>query len=517
MNKKFSTLLIIISIVTLSATPVSALVRGNSLLASEQELGQLKVCKVAGNGVELGQLFTIKVDNTSYRVPAGPSEGGYCVLAGQFPLKTQVNVQELVPEGYYVARIEVKPSRAVSKDVALGKAIVKVGYGVTEVIFTNKAGSPPPTSTATPTTSGTSTPRPTKTPTQTPECAPNCTPTPTPIPEGRLQICKEADGTGVNGYFTFDYGSKSVTIPAGACSPLLRVEAGNLTITEAAQTGYVVTDVYTIPSDRLISKNLSGRSANVTIVEGYVASQTIAIFKNSAQTLTSTPTKTATATATPTLTHTPTPTTTPTACPPQVITADYSQIAVGQSVEGLGVVAPGLNIDAKGTAVKILSRANPTFYFSPNVAGIRNNGIDSSGGFSDLITKDAGQAYEYTFTFAPGTTVSNFSLHMLDYGDLNPTLDTNHYVSMTAYNAAGAVVDLQELQYTTLAENNPRSSDLYGDLFFTGDATDASPGQPGNWMWDVSGNGIVKVVLNFGVGYDSNIALDLLMFTTECP
>jgi hypothetical protein len=513
MKNKFSTILVIISIVALSATPVSALVRGNTPFASEPELGQLKVCKVAGNGVELGKLFTIKVGDTNYKVPAGPSDGGYCVLAGQYPLKTLVTVQEVIPSGYYVARIELKPSRAVSKDVASGEVVVKVGYGVTEVIFTNKAGTPPPTPSVTPTTSVTSTPRPTKTSTPTPECEPNCTPTPTSVPKGRLQICKEADGTGVSGYFTFNYGSKSVTIPAGACSSLLTVEAGSLTITEVSRAGYIVTDVYTIPSDRLLSKNVGNRTANVTIVEGNAASQTIAIFKNRAQLATSTPT----ATATVTTTITPTVTTTPQVCQPVVVTADYSQVAVGESVEGMGVVAPGLNIDAKGTAVKVLSRTNPTFYFSPNVAGNRNNGIDSSGGFSDLITKDANQPYTYTFTFAPGTTVSNFSLHMLDYGDLNPTLDTNHYVSMTAYNVAGVVVDLQELQYTTLAELNPRSSKLYGDLFFTGDATDASPGQPGNWMWDVSGNGIVEVVLDFGVGYDSNIALDLISFTADCP
>jgi len=27
----------------------------------------------------------------------------------------------------------------------------------------------------------------------------------------------------------------------------------------------------------------------------------------------------------------------------------------------------------------------------------------------------------------------------------------------------------------------------------------------------------VRVVLEFGVGYDPNVALDLLFFTTECP
>src|ERR1041384_2218328 len=93
---------------------------------------------------------------------------------------------------------------------------------------------------------------------------------------------------------------------------------------------------------------------------------------------------------------------------------------------------------------------------------------------------------------------------------------TAHNVSMTAYNANGGVVSRQELNYTTLADQGPRSSNLYGDLQFNGDAVSAPLGQPGNWIWNVSGNGIVRVVLEFGAGYDPNVAFDLLSFTTEC-
>ena len=87
---------------------------------------------------------------------------------------------------------------------------------------------------------------------------------------------------------------------------------------------------------------------------------------------------------------------------------------------------------------------------------------------------------------------------------------------MTAYDANGQIVSVQELSYTTLAEYGPRSSDLYGDLQVTGDGYTALPGQPGNWTWDVSGTGIVKVVLEFGVGFDPYIGFDTLHFTTEC-
>jgi hypothetical protein len=202
---------------------------------------------------------------------------------------------------------------------------------------------------------------------------------------------------------------------------------------------------------------------------------------------------------------------------PIVVTADFSNIAVGQSVEGLGVVAPNLNIDAKGTAVKVLSGTEPLLYVAPNVtAPINYNGrLDAGGGFSDVITRDAVQAQQYNFTFAPGVSITNFSLHMLDYGDWNPTLATSHHVSMTAYDANGNVVSTEVIDYTTLAEINPRSS-LYGDLWFNGDAT-APRGQLGNWVWNLSGNGIVRVALDFGIGYDPNIAFDLLSYNIVCP
>ena len=133
-----------------------------------------------------------------------------------------------------------------------------------------------------------------------------------------------------------------------------------------------------------------------------------------------------------------------------------------------------------------------------------------------MPTQMAGQAHLYTFTFAPGVSVTNFSLHMLDYGDWNYTMVTDHYVSMTAYNATGGVVSKQELSYTTLTDAAPHSSSLYGDLYLTGDAVMAPMGQPGNWIWNVSGNGITKVVLEFGVGYDPNVGFDLLSYTYVC-
>ena len=502
------------------------------------ELGWIKICKVAGSGVVEGQLFTISVNNTSYSVPAGPGSGGYCVLAGQYPVNSEVTVQESIPFGYYVSYIEVKPYRVVSRNTSQGTIIVRVGSGVTEVIYTNKViGSPTPT--RTPTAVVTSTPKPTKTPTATPDCGSNCTPTPTPIPRGRLQICKESDGSDVAGYFTFRFNNKSVSVPVGACSGLIGVNAGSLTITEDAKTGYSVSDIYTIPANRLIGKDTAARSATVTIVEGNAATQTIVIFRNRyvptnttstptstpTNTSTSTPTSTSTSTGTPptntptytptfTPTNTPTVTGTPPMCQPEVVVPNFGDLPVGSEVDGLGIMDPRLNIDAKGTAIHVHEGMEPSVYASTvNGVDTFNAGMVGNGGFSDAVTQALGQAHLYTFSFAPGVAISNFSLHMLDYGDYNPTSSGTHLVTMTAYNASGGVVTSQTLSFTSVGGISPE----YGNLALSGDATTATSGQPGNWKWNVSGNGIVRVVLEFGVGYDPNIGFDSLSFTIDCP
>jgi hypothetical protein len=224
----------------------------------------LKLCKVAGSGVKVGTVFTFTVDGQTYHVPAG-----YCVLAGQFALNTKVTVVETIPTGYFLARIVAKPeSRLVSKDISTGQAVVKIGSGVTEIIFTNKVDRPTPTPTNTPN----GTPTPTKTP--------NTTPTPTQAPKGKLQICKEAGGDGVSGDFKFRFDTRSRIVPVGTCSLIISVNAGTLTVSEDARAGYHLVDIYTIPANRLISKDLNNRTATVTIVQGNASTQTIVVFVN---------------------------------------------------------------------------------------------------------------------------------------------------------------------------------------------------------------------------------------------
>jgi len=204
-------------------------------------------------------------------------------------------------------------------------------------------------------------------------------------------------------------------------------------------------------------------------------------------------------------------------CQTDVVKADFSKIKAGDSVEGMGVVAPSMNITGKNLAVKIGENVHPRVYGAPNDnTAIGNGGLANGGGFSDKITQAAKKAHRYKFTFSPGTTVNDFSLHMLDFGDLNPSLSTIHKVVMKAFDANNNLVDIQKLKYTSNGKKrNNLQSPLWGDLLITGDAVAAKPGEPGNWTWHVSGNGIVKVILGFGKGYDPNIGFDTLEFTEE--
>ncbi len=225
----------------------------------------MKVCKEAAGGAKKGQIFVIQVNDVNYNVPAG-----YCVLAGTFPLNTQVTIQETIPAGYYVGGIEVSPdSRRISRDKVNGIVVVKIGTGVTEVLYKNRL------------LVATATPRPTNTPlsvTNTPR--PTNTPGPTPVPTGRMQICKEAAGDGVSGNFTFRYNTRAKSVPVGACTLRFSIAAGTVTITEDPRAGYELADIYTIPADRLVSKDLANRTVTVSVVPGGSATQTIVVFVN---------------------------------------------------------------------------------------------------------------------------------------------------------------------------------------------------------------------------------------------
>jgi hypothetical protein len=206
-----------------------------------------------------------------------------------------------------------------------------------------------------------------------------------------------------------------------------------------------------------------------------------------------------------------------------LVTADFGKVPLNQSVEGLGKVAADLNIDATGSAanvaVSIREGSGELAYISRiNGDEIRNKGI-TNGGFSDLHAKANKAAHQYTFTFAPGVTVDDFSLRMLDYGDYNPSGDDDHFATMTAYDVHGIVVAQGRLSYTTEGDfsllHNTGLRDGAGDAYYA----DPAKNEPGNWTWNVSGTGITKIDLFFGPGHDSKIGFDNLSYTkvtNEC-
>jgi hypothetical protein len=244
---------------------------------------------------------------------------------------------------------------------------------------------------------------------------------------------------------------------------------------------------------------------------------------------TDTPTATATNTPTETPTNTPTPTPTSNSCT-TVESANFLSVGANSSVQGLGKVATHLNISALNAAdsvVSVATNSTPVVYGAGTGNAIPNGNLDATlGGFSDVTVQSAKQPHHYIFTFG-GQTVSRFTLRMLDFGDFNPSkvngqYATNHIVTMKAYDASGAVVSQQTLSYTSSAEVSPSTSNKYGNLQISGDAIrSASLGgqQPGLWTWLVTGQGIVKVTLDQGVGYDPFVGFDHLSYTitTGCP
>lgn len=203
------------------------------------------------------------------------------------------------------------------------------------------------------------------------------------------------------------------------------------------------------------------------------------------------------------------------AVPAQAVLIDFSTLSPGDSVEGLGTVHPLLNISSsQGSGVALFENLLPNTYTADNSSStpVPNGNLSAGGGFGDI---GADRLHDFVFTFAPGTTVTEFSLHMLDYGDLNPGGATQHTVILEAINRIGNIIDQSILSFTSDSAINPRSGSA-GDLFFTGDAMTAAAGEPGNFLFSVSGAHIAMVRLLYihngelAGASDPNIAFDTL-------
>jgi hypothetical protein len=205
------------------------------------------------------------------------------------------------------------------------------------------------------------------------------------------------------------------------------------------------------------------------------------------------------------------------------ICVDFGELEEGDPVEGWDRFFSYFNIGTStGGAVKIVERGKSEFnaYGSPNEDcngdSVNNAGIADGGGFSDMKAVKADAPHSYTFSFE-GVTISRFTLRMLDFGDWNPSVAKHHKVEMIAYDSESSQVSRQILEYDTLADNTPNesSSPDYGNLQCnTGDAS-AESDYPGNWTWNVLGEGITQVTLTFPDGYDPYIGFDSLCFVVE--
>jgi hypothetical protein len=107
---------------------------------------QIKICKVAGDGVTEGTEFRFILsaegrETSVVTVPAGPAPGGYCKFApdNTYGVGDVVTVTEEQQGGARTSAISVLPSdrQAVDPDLAGRSVTIFAGDGVTTVTFTN--------------------------------------------------------------------------------------------------------------------------------------------------------------------------------------------------------------------------------------------------------------------------------------------------------------------------------------------------------------------------------------------
>ncbi len=196
----------------------------------------------------------------------------------------------------------------------------------------------------------------------------------------------------------------------------------------------------------------------------------------------------------------------PAACAGSHVFLGFESLTPGTTVEGLGAVHPDLNIASvawpfgptctPGVAAAIEEGVVVPFAAYGTAGSFPNGCLDGIRGYGD----PQGCVLDYDFTFAPGVTVSCFSMRMLDYGDLFPFGGTTHTVTMEAYNASNVLVATDVL--TMLGPVN----------LVSGDACTAQATDPGNHLFTVTGPAITRVTLRFDAFPDPNCGFDDISF-----
>ena len=184
----------------------------------------------------------------------------------------------------------------------------------------------------------------------------------------------------------------------------------------------------------------------------------------------------------------------------------FESFVAGASVGGLGAVHPDLAIaTSAGLApactpgsAHIIESGNAAFTSYGTGTSTANGCLTGTKGFGD----DAGCTLNYEFTFSAGTTVSCFSIRMLDFGDLFPYGVLNHNVLLQAY-AGTTLVDTDALLV------------VGGVQLASGDACTAQVGDPGNHVFRVVAPGITRVTLTFDESPDPNVGFDDIQFCKD--
>jgi hypothetical protein len=204
---------------------------------AQQDLGRLKVCKVAGPGVPVGTVFTFTADSAPpFTVVAGPGPGGFCTVGPTFPVGSVVTVTETLFNGNQVTGITVAPPRLMFPNGNV--ATLQIGTGVNELTFTNKR-------------------------------------------TGFIEICKRGGVPGTSYTFYLNNGSLGpFTLLAGTCSPAIEAPAGTVIINEVLSQGVHLVACSALPAAMQLGCNPSAGISTVNVAAGDVSTQTIAFMTN---------------------------------------------------------------------------------------------------------------------------------------------------------------------------------------------------------------------------------------------
>lgn len=195
----------------------------------------------------------------------------------------------------------------------------------------------------------------------------------------------------------------------------------------------------------------------------------------------------------------------------------------GDSVVGDSKLMCGLVIGTSGgNDVNYIKEGQAPPAYGGNNAVSKNACMPSGWAIADVTLPNVpNRKDQYDFTFVNGSTVNSFMIRMLDWGDLLPYGACPNDIcslTLTGYDSANNVVATQVKSFTTSDTSvNGRQSLEYGDLSHSGDACEATVGQPGNFVLSLTGTGISHITLQFDnlPSMDPNNALTDISYTFE--